>query len=361
MYQFEFSDRPNPAPYTLLLFLPEREIPDEFYLSELREANFERPNFHRYRIHMDVDGRWVARVWQIVLETPEPRHPLPRPHRPMKARKPQEAIAKKVKVGLPSRNQTKASGRQLYRDSTVQHQREFYDAFMTQCAKRKSCFLLVLSHHHPIGDFALCPYQWNDQEQRQWMLWKTPPKTISDLPGVPDVVPICYYTRDLEINLDGPALTAAQFRRLNSCNNGRLLIWNLWGSDETTRLCPLVVIPSEDLGVTVAQRELFAHNLKVDHMEEYQQRTPTISKILHTGLIASDYIVGRQGPGIFDGDDYGSVWEFFSQFTRLPRLQHPAGFMRDPAAYRCSLREIHRRLLQEHRRHTLGMIVEPEL
>ena len=218
---------------------------------------------------------------------------------------------------------------------------------------RRSRILVILANNHPMGDFGFASYEWTSQEQEEFMNIGVPPKTVDDLPGLTPVVPICYYTRHSESTFRGPNLTAPQFRRLNSCGNHRLIIWNLWGPDETEQLCPLVVIPSEDLCPTKAQRKLFAENLKVEKVTKQISRQPWISSLLSSGLFAADYVVGNRGPWVFAGNDWHEVWELFKAFASWSRLQFPEGRVRDPALYRCALRDIHERLLEEDMRDAL--------
>lgn len=215
---------------------------------------------------------------------------------------------------------------------------------------RRSGILVILANNHPVGDFGFASYEWTSQEQEDFMGSGILPKTVDDLPGLTPIIPICYYTRYSESTFRGPNLTAPQFRRLNSCGNHRLIIWNLWGPDETEQLCPLVVIPSEDICPTKAQRKLFAENLEVEKATEQISRQPWVSCLLNSGLFAADYVVGNRGPSVYAGNDWCEVWELFDAFATGSQLQFPEGRVRDPALYRCALRDIHERLLEEDMR-----------
>jgi hypothetical protein len=214
---------------------------------------------------------------------------------------------------------------------------------------RKSGLLSVLATDHPMGDFKFCHYRWSIQEQHKFLSsdLPSPPKTVDQLPPCTPSVPIYYYARDLETTSAGPNLTEAQFRRLNSCRNNRLVVWNLWGPDSLDRVNPLVVIPSEDLCPTQAQRDLFANNLTKNKAEEFTDRTPLLSNLLTSGLFAAEYGVGCGGPLTYDGHSWGQIWEFFHKFTRCGQFQHPLGRIRDPASFRYPLWKLNERLARE--------------
>jgi hypothetical protein len=126
------------------------------------------------------------------------------------------------------------------------------------------------------------------------------------------------------------------------------MIWNLAGPDELGPSGPLIVIPSEDLCPTNAQRELFASNLRKKKAEEFTDRTPVISAVLNTGLFAAEYGVGKMGPLVYDGDAWGEIWQLLNDFTKPSPLQHPEGYLRDTASFRHPLWKLHTRLTQEH-------------
>ena len=67
---------------------------------------------------------------------------------------------------------------------------------------------------------------------------------------------------------------------------------------------PLIMIPSEDLCPTGAQRELFANNLKRNKTGNFTSRVPLISSLLRNSFFAAEYVVGSQGPLVYDGDNW---------------------------------------------------------
>lgn len=211
-----------------------------------------------------------------------------------------------------------------------------------------SGLLVVLATDHPMGDFGFCRLQWTQKQRDDFLNVGLPPMTINDLPAHKPLVPIYYYTKDSEYSSDGPSLTSPQFRRLNSCGNHPLVIWNLWGSDKTDHLRSLVMDPSEDIRPTEAQRQLMASNLTVNKKEDFTDRTPTISCFLDNGLLAAEYAVGNRGPLAYGGNDMGEIWKLLDQFTKpLKEVYHPQNHARDPAKYRCPLWKVHERLVEE--------------
>ena len=113
-----------------------------------------------------------------------------------------------------------------------------------------------------------------------------------------------------------------------------------------------MIVPSEDIGPTAAQRDLYARNLLVNKATAFTERTPLTSYVLNTGLSMTDYVVGNQGPMIYDhgdGDDWiaGEVWALLNRFTGLETLQYPKPRQRNLASYRYPLWEVHRRLVED--------------
>lgn len=201
-----------------------------------------------------------------------------------------------------------------------------------------------MSSEHPVGDFVFTRFTWTSQDQDKYARTGSPPLTISDLPGLKAVLPVCYYSRDLECTFMGPELTQANFRRLNSCRQNRLVVWNLTGADDLDRPS-LAVVPSEDIGPTAGQRTKLSK--KVNKKQEFSERMPTISSTFNTGLYASDYAVGPAGPLAYSGGEWDDIWELLDRFTREPTVQHPEGRPRNTASYMQPLWQTHKRLVQE--------------
>lgn len=159
--------------------------------------------------------------------------------------------------------------------------------------------------------------------------------TITDLSAHTSIVPFYFYAKDLECDFRGPNLTPPQFRRLNSCLDRRLVIWNFWGPDRFSRLGPLVIIPLEDIRPTDEQRAFFWRNLPKHCEEEIFNegttkfvRTPLLTYLLCTGLFAAEHTVGHQQPYTIDedGNSWDQIWEFFMHFAQLSPnmdMEHP--------------------------------------
>lgn len=200
-----------------------------------------------------------------------------------------------------------------------------------------------------MSDFGFTPWLWTDEEQQQSFRSGLPPKTIDQLSPYAPIVSIYYLVRYLECTHEGPELTAALFRRLNSCDNNRLMIWDLWEPD-ASRLCPLAVVPSEDIRLTATQRDLMRENLKVDKNKGERAKTePLVSHTLSSGLIAAQYAVGNQGACVYESNDWveSKIWELLHSFTKQGTLQHRENRQRDCASYRCPLWKVHKRLAED--------------
>lgn len=210
--------------------------------------------------------------------------------------------------------------------------------------------LIVLSNEHPVCDFAFCRFHWTSEEQLEYFRSGLPPKTVSDLPGMKAVLPICYYTRDLECTFYGPEVSSANFRRLNSCQYKRLVVWNLFGPDDLHDPSSLIVIPSEDIRPTESQRSTLIKNLNKNKKKLHSDRTPDVSSLLSTGLYASEYAVGASGPLAYTESAWDEVWKLLNQFTSPQTIDHPTGKPRHTESYMQPLWKLHQRLMQEDNR-----------
>ena len=62
--------------------------------------------------------------------------------------------------------------------------------------------------------------------------------------------------------------------------------------------------------------------------------TPTITALLHTGLFASDYVVGARGPVVYDkGFDWNCLVDMLDRFTLQRPFHHPRTQIRVPSRY----------------------------
>ena len=222
---------------------------------------------------------------------------------------------------------------------------------------RRSGLVAVLDADHPAGDFIFCRYRWTENDVVRFQQRRVPPRTISDLPAWTPVVPITYFSSDLECTAYGPQLSLPQFRRLNASRRSSLLVWNLWGPDESSPR-PFVVIPSEDLQPTLLQRTRYKDVLELNRREDHHLPTPLVSHLLKTGIPAGSYSVGKLGPLVYDGGYriWASLAAFFSDVGLQESFQHPAGRTRDGSTYRRPLFELQQQHALEHRTATLESI-----
>lgn len=175
--------------------------------------------------------------------------------------------------------------------------------------------LVLLGRDHPLGDFIFVRYTWSAMESAAFLQSGKPPIPLHQLPGDTPAVPIYLYCRSKICTLEGLSLTSAQFRRLNASSLGRLVVWNLFRLDEEHRLCPLVVIPTEDITPTQTQRELYSRNLRRPQDEEPPKPEPPLSAVLNSGLLATDYVVGGRG-ALGYNEDWSEMRTLRLSFTR---------------------------------------------
>lgn len=199
-----------------------------------------------------------------------------------------------------------------------------------------------------MGDFGFLRFAWTSQQQQAFLTRGIPPKTITDLPPQTCIMPLYYYARDLECHFNGPAVTQAHFCRVNSQSVSRLFIWDLWGRDGVDHSTPLTVFPSEDVRPTQNQRDLYANNMHNDYNKQRSVRAPLVTHFFSTGLYASEYVVGSQGPLAYDGNDWSEIWHLLHRFACSNLVEHPNGYVRHAALYRHPLLHFHQCLVKEH-------------
>ncbi|KAG8532802.1 uncharacterized protein KY384_002680 [Bacidia gigantensis] len=349
-YQFNLTARPDPRPHRVCYFLPECVIPDDFYTTLEKEVSFDIPKFQAYRIVMDNEGHWASRILQVILQNQEPRQVSPRPTRIIEATASSNLEhCEELQPILQTRN-TLSSGRGRYASVMTQQHNQFFWEILMQCAMERRGLIFALSSDHPMGDFGFCDYTWTDIECLKLRKSSTTPRTIHELPAETCTVPLYYFVNSVECDFRGPVVTAPQFRRLNSCANSRFVLWNLYGLDGQNQSSPLSIIPSDDLHPTLEQRDRFSENLKVKKKEKHVKRSPQVSHLLNSGLLAADYNIGKRGPLIYSESAWHKLWQFFiDAASTQEEFKHPAGYRRDIGRYRCSLQDIHTRLIQEHK------------
>lgn len=131
-YQFVFSEGPDSAPRQDFIFIPERELPDEFFSTETNPVqDFSGEPFKSYRIHMDTEGLWAHEVARIIRENPRPRGSRSRPFR--RSDFPEELRP----LSSPRyKGDNETHGRHVFDMSMVRGQQQFFHGIMVQCAKR---------------------------------------------------------------------------------------------------------------------------------------------------------------------------------------------------------------------------------
>lgn len=193
----------------------------------------------------------------------------------------------------------------------------------------------------------MCDLRWSQEEVTMYWENGKPPRTLDDLPADMPMVTLYYFARGIHYTASGPTFTAPQFRRLNGCRGNRLIIWDIWASDEGNPSYPLIVIPSEDVGPSAAQRSIYQRNLERDTKKSREETSPRLPYLLRDGHLTSDYVVGRRGPDAYDGDLWSAIWFLGWKFTQCSSIEHPAGCFRRPQFYRVPLRRVHERLVVE--------------
>ncbi|CAO2652463.1 Nn.00g007460.m01.CDS01 [Neocucurbitaria sp. VM-36] len=280
-YQFDYQDHQKTA-WTQFFFLPESVIPDMFYLTEAKEADFSRDEFKPYWFEMDMGGRWVQQV----------------------ALRGFKGLLLSFPVRTPSGTTVTAGT-----SGPLRSRKHF---------SRMSAFLVPSLNS---------------------------PKTTT-------VVPFIVYTKNRESTSRGPTLTAAEFERLDTCPQGRLLVFDLFGQDGSEVYSPLLVIPSHDLSSTEEQCTLFESNRGKDKDEEFEGRVPLLAELLHTGLNPMDYAISAGGPNLFESgmNPWGELWALLDQASGIDDFVYPhaSSYPRRPSEYRVTLQELHQQLVDRH-------------
>ncbi|KAG9693647.1 hypothetical protein KCU95_g3200, partial [Aureobasidium melanogenum] len=375
-FQFMISD--DPGHRTEFFFLPERVIPDSFFISTDTEQSFDRKDFLRFKIHMDDDHKWVFRLQEIIGQEIQPRKPGQRPLRRlapiagvdfeleaeagMSAEPEMESDSEMHKAGEDDKHNPSVldttelqeiegdwidptQPRALDVKALKQSHVRFFEEVMQQCAMRLEGLLVVLSSDHPCGDFAFCRYKWTDVERETYLTHGRTPRAAHHLHAIAPMVPIYLYSRHAGCSFEGPNLKPAVFRRLNACAVPSIMAWDLVGPD-SLQSTPPILIPSEDMGITERQYQVFAKESEVkfgDHIGY----TPSLSALLNSGRFAAEYSVAKVGPLVYGHNVWGEVWRVLNAFAGVDEFEHPAGMKRQPSVYRQPLRALHQQLAQE--------------
>lgn len=340
-YQFDYQDQRSS--WTHFFFLPECKIPDEFYVTEAREADFDRAEFKPYWLYMGPSNDWVRQVYNIIQETPQPRKSGKRPRRPFQN-----------PPDLPT--QALSQDDHLSTNYVKSFHRKFFHTMMAQCAARLSGLIVILSRSNPIADFLYCRYKWTSEQQQAFLVEQVVPCTIAQLPQSTPAVPIILYAKNREGTSRGPSLTATEFQRLDTSSHNRLLLFDLFGVEGSDIYSPVLVVPSDDLSPTSEQRVLYESNKRRNKDEQFEGRVPLLAELLYTRLIPVDYAVCTKGPLLFEPetDPWGEVWQLLDQFLGLDDLIYPRAHSHNPncyresSNYRVSVQEVHQALADRH-------------
>ncbi|GAB7364322.1 hypothetical protein MBLNU230_g4866t1 [Neophaeotheca triangularis] len=339
-FHFTFSTGP-PTIRTVIYFIPEKELPDEWYTQQDKETDFSRfPHLAQFRVVLDGDGAWLKLIERIVADTPSPRRIGERPLRNYR-QEPEEDEPQPAE--LAGKTPSATHGRHVSAVAMRRGHRTFFYQLMSECARKRAGLLVVLATSHPLGDFGYCRYRWTPEESLAFFQHAKPPKCCHHLPSQTELVPISYYTQHAEAGFAGPNMSAATFRRLDASFEPRLMLWDVGGPDATTLPFRCAVIPTDDYKPTEAQRTLLAEGSSRGY-------NPSTSAMFKSGLVASEYGVGVGGPLCFETTEqscWSSLWSLLNRFTDLENFEHPQGCLREPHRYRYTLQHIHQRFHEQ--------------
>jgi len=102
---------------------------------------------------------------------------------------------------------------------------------MLYCAQRKQGLLIVLARNYRVGDVGFLWYRWTQAQKIRYLRTGAPPRVGHALSAETAIVPISYYVRQRESRFRGPCVTPAQFHRLSSTAQHRLVLWNTGSID----------------------------------------------------------------------------------------------------------------------------------
>lgn len=369
-FQFSFSVS-NPEAQHVIYFVPECKFPDWLFTTSEVEIDWAALSLEDFSFVMDPEGGWVRTVERILHEWPSPRKAGERPARKNVTEGLEEEQAEDGDDDDEEEQEPRAKaeagksaiGRTEYRAALRRGHRRFFSTVLKQCALRYNCpshisnipltpirlsgLIVVLATNHLFGDLGYTRYTWTSAEQQRFLQDGTPPQYCHSLPSGVEIIPICFYTQHAETGFQGPNLRSAHYRRLNAHSQCRLVVWDIGSVDTVVRPMRLAVIPSEDLQPSEEQRTLMVNN----HVLADRKPAPNVSSILSTGLFTAEYGVGSGGEMAFaETTDYdSSLWQLLNSFTLPEPLAHPAGMVRQPQLYRCTLQKAHQELEREHR------------
>ena len=207
-----------------------------------------------------------------------------------------------------------------------------------------SGLIVLLATNHPRGDFGYCSYEWTPEEVERYNSEGLPPRAAHHLPAAAEIVPVYVYTQHAETGFQGPNLKASRFRRLNPCEERRLVFWDIGGPDTTIYPLPLAVVPSDHFQPTEAQVDLLNSNLK----KSAERKGPNVSSVLKTGLFLGEYQIGTGGVLGYEESTWSGTWQLLDRLSQPGYFEHPRGHIQATELFRHVLRDVHQKLQQQH-------------
>jgi len=356
LYEFEYKSTIAAVPY--LLFIPECRIPEEFYTTQDKEADFGR--FQAYGMFMDAEGRWVEQIARIIEQHPAPRLESSRRMRAngftsYLSKKVNERLAELLAIQAPLRTTPSPPLAALSSRRTPEtFQKRLYNGLMKQCALRRSGLVVALPPMGPSGDFALLSYRWTEVEYDNFQRSTIPPKFLSQLPSMTPIVCLYAYAKQAPTTSHGPALSSSQLRRLNSRESShRLLLFDPLLPETLDLQGPLYVVPTADVSLTAEQIQIYTSNLETDKRAKNPERSirvPYLSGMLHTRCAIADYLVAARGPLLYQrshDDAWSELWGLLHRFLDVNSFSYPATMLREPREYRTTIQALNERLVTE--------------
>ncbi|KAF1997850.1 hypothetical protein P154DRAFT_578584 [Amniculicola lignicola CBS 123094] len=279
LYEFTYSNHPNPKPIKEIFLLSERCLPDAFYTTVDMEADFGRADFKPYRIPIEYGGRPKAASSERLSSA--------------RLLSDNDAMCHYVRnAGCYSSSQMSTQWVALVSVSI---------AGLIE-SKRRSYY--TASHHFPYMSSPQSPLQ-----------HFTPLRAAS---------PVTYY---------GPTLTPAQFRRVFSTCSKRLMLFDIIGTEGPDIYGPVYVVPTEGVSVTTTQLDEYKTAAELGHHRcQRVNRKPRLSHLVHSSCHISQYTVSDPGPMLGDGD-WSALWALLDHNTRMESFEHPQNILRQPDEY----------------------------
>ena len=201
-----------------------------------------------------------------------------------------------------------------------------------------------------MGDYCFTAYSWSDSEAQRYMTRGVPPRQLYQLGGAAPVVPFFYCVRDLECTFLGPSVSAPLFRRLNGSGDNRLVLWDIYGRDGPVpgRAVPVHLVPTADLNPSERHRQTFKQTFHALQGRQQTPRTPPVSALFANARYLPDYVIGGDGPAVFEGLEYSALWGILTACVRdSDPLVHPVLTTHRYSDFRYTANIIHRRVVDD--------------